>query len=78
MTPLVEGMLAEEAEERGISVEDAEAVFIEENRPNIVVGRSGTSEETAAVVAFLASERASFVAGSNYRVDGGSVASTGS
>ena len=38
-------------------------------------GRSGDAEETAAVVAFLASERASFVTGSNYRVDGGSVAS---
>ena len=75
MTPLVESMLADEAEKRGVSVEEAEAAFIEENRPNIIVRRAGTSEETAAVVAFLASERASFVAGSNYRVDGGSVAS---
>jgi NAD(P)-dependent dehydrogenase (short-subunit alcohol dehydrogenase family) len=75
MTPLVEGMLAEEAEKRGISAEEAERAFIEESRPNIVVERAGTSEETAAVVAFLASERASFVTGSNYRVDGGSVAS---
>ncbi len=75
MTPLVEGMIAEEAQKRGISTEEAEEIFLEEGRPNIVVGRAGTSEETAAVVAFLASERASFVAGSNYRVDGGSVAS---
>lgn len=76
MTPLVEGMLAEEAEKRDISAEEAETAFIVENRPNIVVGRAGTPEETAAVVAFLASERASFITGSNYRVDGGSVAST--
>jgi len=75
MTPLVEGMLVDEAEKRGTSAEEAEAAFLEENRPNIVVGRAGTSEETAAVVAFLASERASFVSGANYRVDGGSVAS---
>jgi 3-oxoacyl-[acyl-carrier protein] reductase len=75
VTPLVEGMLAEEAEEKGISPEEAEAAFIEENRPNIIVGRAGIPEETAAVVAFLASERVSFVAGANYRVDGGSVAS---
>jgi 3-oxoacyl-[acyl-carrier protein] reductase len=75
MTPLVEGMLAEAAEEGGGSIEDAEAAFLEESRPHIVVGRSGNAEETAAVVAFLASERASFVTGSNYRVDGGSVAS---
>lgn len=77
MTPLVEGMLAEQAESEGISSEEAEASFIRENRPNIVVGRAGAAEETAAVVAFLASERASFVTGSNYRVDGGSVASIG-
>lgn len=76
MTPLVEGMLAEEAEKRDISAEEAETAFIVENRPNIVVGRAGAPEETAAVVAFLASERASFITGSNYRVDGGSVAST--
>jgi len=75
MAPLVEGMLAAEARKRGIYVEEAEAAFIRENRPNIVVGRVGTPEETAAVVAFLASERASLVTGSNYRVDGGSVAS---
>jgi 3-oxoacyl-[acyl-carrier protein] reductase len=74
-TPLVEGMFEDLAEERGISKEEAEAAFLQESRPNIVLGRVGEAEETAAVVAFLASEAASFVTGSNYRVDGGSVAS---
>lgn len=74
-TPLVEGMFEELAEERGISKEEAEAAFMRENRPNIVLERPGEAEETAAVVVFLASEAASFVTGSNYRVDGGSVAS---
>lgn len=74
MTPLVESMLADEAEKRGISTEEVEAAFIE-NRPNIIVRRAGTSEETAAVVAFLASARASFVTASDDRADGGSVAS---
>ncbi len=46
-----------------------------ENRPNIMVRRAGTSEETAAVVAFLASGRASLVIASDYQADGGSVAS---
>jgi len=39
-----------------------------------VVGRPGRSEDVAAAVVFLASDAASFITGSNLRVDGGSVA----
>jgi 3-oxoacyl-[acyl-carrier protein] reductase len=74
-TPLVERMFSDMAREKGISQEEAEAAFLRESRPNIVLERPGEPEETAAVVVFLASEAASFVTGSNYRVDGGSVAS---
>ena len=74
-TPLVEEMLAEQARLHGLSVELAERNFLEENRPNIVLGRAGQSDETAGIVVFLASEQASFITGANYRVDGGSVAS---
>jgi NAD(P)-dependent dehydrogenase (short-subunit alcohol dehydrogenase family) len=74
-TPLVEEMLANQAKARGISVDEAERVFVREFRPNIVFGRAGGPEETAGIVVFLASEQASFITGSNYRVDGGSVAS---
>jgi NAD(P)-dependent dehydrogenase (short-subunit alcohol dehydrogenase family) len=35
------------------------------------VGRLGTSEEVAALVAFLASDQASFITGSYHLVDGG-------
>ncbi|QYA14506.1 SDR family oxidoreductase [Rhizobium sp. AB2/73] len=42
-------------------------------RPNIAVGRPGNPEDVAAAVVFLASERASFITGTNLRVDGGSV-----
>jgi 3-oxoacyl-[acyl-carrier protein] reductase len=74
-TPLVEEMLAEQARAHGLSVELAERNFLNENRPNIVLSRAGEPDETAGIVVFLASEAASFITGSNYRVDGGSVAS---
>jgi 3-oxoacyl-[acyl-carrier protein] reductase len=75
-TPLVDEMLANQAKSRGLSsVDEAERVFVREFRPNIVFGRAGRPEETAGIVVFLASEQASFITGSNYRVDGGSVAS---
>jgi NAD(P)-dependent dehydrogenase (short-subunit alcohol dehydrogenase family) len=45
------------------------------NRPHIELKRPGESEEVAAAVVFLASEKASFITGTNLRVDGGSVAS---
>jgi 3-oxoacyl-[acyl-carrier protein] reductase len=74
-TPLVLDMLRKLAQQQGITEEEAEKRFLKENRPHIVLGRAGTVDETAAVVLFLASEAASFITGSNYRVDGGSVAS---
>lgn len=51
-----------------------EEVFANWNRA-IPAGRVGTPEEFAAVVAFLASERASYVNGSSIAVDGGAVRS---
>jgi 3-oxoacyl-[acyl-carrier protein] reductase len=74
-TPLVEEMFAQQAKARGISTDQVEQTLLREFRPNIVLGRAGKSDETAGVVVFLASEQASFITGSNYRVDGGSVAS---
>jgi 3-oxoacyl-[acyl-carrier protein] reductase len=75
-TPQVDEMLANQGKSRGLSsADEAERVFVREFRPNIVFGRAGRAEETAGIVVFLASEQASFITGSNYRVDGGSVAS---
>lgn len=74
-TPLVEEMFEQQAKARGVSPDEVEKILLREFRPNIVLGRAGKSDETAGIVVFLASEQASFITGSNYRVDGGSVAS---
>jgi 3-oxoacyl-[acyl-carrier protein] reductase len=74
-TPLVEEMLENIGRVKGVSATQAEADFLRENRPNIVLRRSGTSDESAGAVVFLASDQASFITGANIRVDGGSIAS---
>jgi NAD(P)-dependent dehydrogenase (short-subunit alcohol dehydrogenase family) len=75
-TPMTDAMMRERADERGVSFDDAVASFLAEERPGIALGRRGEADEVAAVVAWLCSERAGFVLGSNWRVDGGSVATT--
>ncbi|AMN39419.1 SDR family NAD(P)-dependent oxidoreductase [Rhodoplanes sp. Z2-YC6860] len=49
----------------------SEAEVLKPRVAKIPLGRMGTAEEIAAVVAFLSSERASFVNGSAWAVDGG-------
>lgn len=72
-TPMTDEMMEHKAKERGESVEETVEWFLENKRPHIKVKRRGYAEEVAAVVTFLCSEQASYVNGSNYRVDGGSV-----
>ena len=55
------------AETRGSSVDDAYAAWEKE----IPMGRLGEPEELAALVAFLASQRASYITGTSIPVDGG-------
>jgi 3-oxoacyl-[acyl-carrier protein] reductase len=67
---LGDGGLAEQAAAaQGKSRDEA----LESARSKIPLGRFGTEEEIAAVIAFLCSERASDVAGAAWSVDGGSV-----
>lgn len=72
-TPLVHELFEERAAAEDKSIEQVREEFIEEDCPNIVFDRLAKPEEVAHVVAFLASERASYVTGANYRVDGGSI-----
>lgn len=57
------------AEKAGISYEEA----LKEWTSNIPLGRMGNPEELAALVAFLASERAGFITGATIQIDGGEI-----
>jgi NAD(P)-dependent dehydrogenase (short-subunit alcohol dehydrogenase family) len=73
-TPMTDAMMEKRSKERGESFDEAIESFLDEERPYMELGRRGEPEEVASVIAFLCSARASFVNGSNYRVDSGSVA----
>jgi NAD(P)-dependent dehydrogenase (short-subunit alcohol dehydrogenase family) len=73
-TPMTDAMMRKRADRLGTSVNDAIGSFLDEERPFLELKRRGDPTEVAAVIAFLCSDVASFVVGSNYRVDGGSVA----
>ena len=74
-TPMTNAMMEDLAKEHDSSVDEAVDWFLKNKRPHLEVQRRGQPEEVAAVISFLCSERASFVNGSNYRVDAGAVES---
>ena len=72
VTPGVKDMFIQIAAERKWNQEwkEVERRAAKEVLPNIV-GRFGKPEEVAALVTFLASPRADYITGSNFRIDGG-------
>jgi len=66
-TDRVEQLARAASEKTGSSLEDAYAKWERE----IPLGRLGEPREFAALAAFLASERASYITGSSIAVDGG-------
>ncbi|GJG86748.1 ketoacyl reductase [Gemmatimonadetes bacterium T265] len=73
-TPVVRSVLAQMPGGDTLAPDQLTQQYLGQFRPNIVVGHAGTADEVAAAVVFLASDAASFVTGTNLRVDGGSVA----
>ncbi|HBC55523.1 MAG TPA: 3-oxoacyl-ACP reductase [Gammaproteobacteria bacterium] len=73
-TPEVTAGLMAKAQSKGWgnSWEEVEPKAVSEKFPNLV-GRIARREEIAALVCFLASERAAFINGQNIRIDGGAV-----
>jgi len=68
-TDRMKELITAQAERQGISYEEAERAWLSD----IPMGRLGRPEELAALVAFLASERAGYLTGTAIQVDGGSV-----
>ena len=63
LTPLTEKQLQNAPQGRAAALNLMQSVY--------PLGRIGTAEETAAVIAFLASDDAAFVTGAVWSVDGG-------
>ncbi len=78
-TPALESSAAKRLVERGESIEGLSAAEVVQRyygpRRPVPIGRFGTPQEVAGIVAFLASERASWITGAYINVDGGWVKS---
>jgi 3-oxoacyl-[acyl-carrier protein] reductase len=73
-TPIVRSVLSQMPGGDQLAPDQLTQQYLGQFRPNIVVGHAGRPEDVAAAVVFLASDAASFITGTNLRVDGGSVA----
>lgn len=66
-------MMADLAAERGVTPEEMEGIFLQENRPSTVLQRFATPEEVANLSVYAASPQSSATTGAALRVDGGVV-----
>lgn len=65
------GVVITEIHKRGGMSDDQYANFLEHSKGTHPLGRVGKPEEIAELIAFLASERASWITGATYSIDGG-------
>jgi NAD(P)-dependent dehydrogenase (short-subunit alcohol dehydrogenase family) len=65
------GVVVTEVHRRSGMSEDAYAAFLEHSTETHPLGRVGTAEEVAELILFLASDRAAWITGATYSIDGG-------
>lgn len=69
----VEEFIGVMAKERGVSLEEMQQLFLQENRPSTLMTRFATPAEVASMCVYIASEQASYTSGASLRVEGGIV-----
>jgi NAD(P)-dependent dehydrogenase (short-subunit alcohol dehydrogenase family) len=65
------GVVVTQIHKRGGMSEDKYAAFLEHSKQTHPLGRVGTGEDVAALILFLASDRAAWITGATYSIDGG-------
>jgi NAD(P)-dependent dehydrogenase (short-subunit alcohol dehydrogenase family) len=65
------GVVVTNIHRRGGMAEENYAAFLERSKQTHPIGRVGTPEEVAELILFLASERAAWITGATYSIDGG-------
>jgi NAD(P)-dependent dehydrogenase (short-subunit alcohol dehydrogenase family) len=65
------GVVRTQVHRRGGMSDEAYAAFLEHSRGTHPLGRVGEAEDVAALILFLASERAAWITGATYSIDGG-------
>lgn len=65
------GVVVTQIHRRGGMNDDAYAAFLEHSKTTHPLGRTGRPEEIADLILFLASDRASWITGATYSIDGG-------
>lgn len=65
------GVVVTQIHKRGGMNDEAYAAFLEHSKQTHPIGRVGQPEEIAALVTFLASDKASWITGATYSIDGG-------
>lgn len=65
------GVVITEIHKRGGMTEEQYAAFLEHSKETHPIGRVGDAREVAELIYFLASDRASWITGATYSIDGG-------